>query len=115
MRHVAGRSIDKTIRPLSEPVFLILTSLAHEPKHGYAVEMQAAFAARLDELKGHFGSRFRLAALELGCLVWIAAMEWIAKSMTDPSIRSRHLPDRMMRLPWVPPGTKRHRPGPLSC
>jgi len=79
-------------------------------QYGFAVEMQAAFAARLDELKGHFGSRFRLAALELGCLLWIAAMEWIAKSMTDPSIRSRHLPDlRMMRLPWVPRGTKRGR------
>jgi DNA-binding PadR family transcriptional regulator len=32
MRHIA-----KDDKPLSEPVFLILTSLASEPKHGYAL------------------------------------------------------------------------------
>jgi DNA-binding PadR family transcriptional regulator len=30
MRHVAGR-------PITEPVFLILTSLADKPRHGYAL------------------------------------------------------------------------------
>jgi DNA-binding PadR family transcriptional regulator len=34
MRHVAKDTVKK---PLSEPVLLILTSLAHEPRHGYAL------------------------------------------------------------------------------
>ena len=34
MRHVAKSTVNK---PLSEPVLLILTSLAHEPRHGYAL------------------------------------------------------------------------------
>lgn len=34
MRHVAKDTVRK---PLSEPVLLILTSLAHEPRHGYAL------------------------------------------------------------------------------
>ena len=33
MRHVAERHIE----PLSEPVLLILLSLAEEPRHGYAI------------------------------------------------------------------------------
>ena len=34
MRHVAAKTRQK---PLSEPVLLILTSLADEPRHGYAL------------------------------------------------------------------------------
>ena len=34
MRHVVKDTVNK---PLSEPVLLILTSLAHEPRHGYAL------------------------------------------------------------------------------
>jgi DNA-binding PadR family transcriptional regulator len=36
MRHVV-QGPDAEWRPLSEPVFLILTSLASEPRHGYAL------------------------------------------------------------------------------
>lgn len=36
MRHVVNRSTSAT-RPLTEPVLLILTSLADEPRHGYAL------------------------------------------------------------------------------
>lgn len=37
MRHVVRRpDVDET-KPLTEPVFLILTSLASEPRHGYAL------------------------------------------------------------------------------
>jgi DNA-binding PadR family transcriptional regulator len=36
MRHVA-RKPDAAIRPLSEAVLLILMSLAHTPRHGYAL------------------------------------------------------------------------------
>src|SRR5262245_42239852 len=36
MRHVVRRPNPKR-KPLTEPVLLILTSLAHEPRHGYAL------------------------------------------------------------------------------
>jgi len=37
MRHVATRPDATDTRPLTEPVLLILTSLAAEPRHGYAL------------------------------------------------------------------------------
>ncbi len=38
MRHVAERSVDEPAAPpLSEPVLLILLSLAERPRHGYAI------------------------------------------------------------------------------
>jgi DNA-binding PadR family transcriptional regulator len=37
MQHVIMRHVAKDIKPLSEPVMLMLTSLASEPKHGYAL------------------------------------------------------------------------------
>lgn len=36
MRHVTARP-DADWKPLTEPVFFILTSLASEPRHGYAL------------------------------------------------------------------------------
>ncbi|MBV8830861.1 MAG: helix-turn-helix transcriptional regulator [Acidobacteriaceae bacterium] len=36
MRHVISNNIDAA-RPLTEPVFLILTGLADQPRHGYAL------------------------------------------------------------------------------
>ncbi len=37
MKHVTMRHVVNDIKPLSEPVVLILTSLASEAKHGYAL------------------------------------------------------------------------------
>src|SRR5579872_6567813 len=37
MRHVIERPDAADPKPLSEPVFLILTSLADQPRHGYAL------------------------------------------------------------------------------
>src|ERR1700749_2247262 len=37
MRHVIEEHEDPDSRPLTEPVFLILTSLADRPRHGYAL------------------------------------------------------------------------------
>jgi DNA-binding PadR family transcriptional regulator len=37
MRHVVSRSIDPDNKPLTEPVLLILLSLAGEPRHGYSL------------------------------------------------------------------------------
>src|SRR5712691_10275572 len=37
MRHVAQQPVDADIRPLTEPVLLILMSLADKPRHGYAL------------------------------------------------------------------------------
>ncbi len=37
MRHVVGRHDEADSKPLTEPVFLILASLADQPRHGYAL------------------------------------------------------------------------------
>jgi len=37
MRHVVNDSDAHENKPLSEPVFLILASLANQPRHGYAL------------------------------------------------------------------------------
>ena len=37
MRHVAEKNNANTAKPLSEPVLLILMSLAGQPRHGYAL------------------------------------------------------------------------------
>ncbi len=37
MRHVTRQSVTQESRSLSEPVLLILTSLADRPRHGYAL------------------------------------------------------------------------------
>ena len=37
MRHVALQSVGAETRPLTEPVLLILMSLAGKPRHGYAL------------------------------------------------------------------------------
>jgi DNA-binding PadR family transcriptional regulator len=37
MRHIVDRHDAKENKPLTEPVFLILTSLAGQPRHGYAL------------------------------------------------------------------------------
>lgn len=37
MRHIAKRHDDANPKALTEPVFLILTSLADQPRHGYAL------------------------------------------------------------------------------
>src|SRR5215470_8292945 len=37
MRHVVTQPNEAEVKPLSEPVLLILMSLAEEPRHGYAL------------------------------------------------------------------------------
>src|SRR3954469_6804620 len=37
MRHVVNEHIQRETKPISEAVLLILTSLAGEPRHGYAL------------------------------------------------------------------------------
>ena len=37
MRHVVDKQEVQESKPLTEPVFLILTSLADQPQHGYAL------------------------------------------------------------------------------
>src|ERR1700677_457709 len=37
MRHVVTKDNSPDVKPLSEPVLLILTSLASQPRHGYAL------------------------------------------------------------------------------
>ena len=37
MRHVSKRTKDGTVKPLTEPVLLILISLSDQPRHGYSL------------------------------------------------------------------------------
>jgi DNA-binding PadR family transcriptional regulator len=37
LQHITMRHVVKDVKPMSEPVVLMLTSLASEPKHGYAL------------------------------------------------------------------------------
>ncbi|HYZ85282.1 MAG TPA: helix-turn-helix transcriptional regulator [Bryobacteraceae bacterium] len=37
MRHVVAQQIETRVKPLTEPVLLILVSLAGKPQHGYAL------------------------------------------------------------------------------
>jgi DNA-binding PadR family transcriptional regulator len=37
MRQVVSKQDANALKPLTEPVFLILTSLAEQPRHGYAL------------------------------------------------------------------------------
>jgi hypothetical protein len=70
----------------------------------FAAEMSKAFAAMADEYLNLGRAGFtRFLVVETAGLLWGAASEWVSKWITDPSVRSRHLPDlRMMPLPWVP-------------
>ena len=89
MRHVASEK-----DPLSEPVFLILTSLAEEPRHGYALikDIAALSAYRVQLSTGTlFGALRRM--LDAG---------WIERYQTDDISRDKQsyrlTPDGRQRL-----------------
>lgn len=54
MRHVVERHNDGKTKPLSEPVLLILLSLAGKPQHGYALmkDIQALSQGRVEVTTG---------------------------------------------------------------
>jgi DNA-binding PadR family transcriptional regulator len=76
MRHVAAEHA-----PLSEPVFLILTSLAGEPKHGYAL---------IKDIEGLSGGRVHLSTGTLfGALRRMLEARWIERFDTGDTSRDK--------------------------
>ena len=76
MRHVAEKN-----HPLSQPVFLILTSLAHEPRHGYAL---------IQDIETLSGGQVRLSTGTLyGALGRLLKARWIERFDTDDTSRDK--------------------------
>src|SRR5580693_10555939 len=76
MRHVA-----ESHDPLSEPVFLILTSLAEEPRHGYAL---------IKDIESLSGGRVSLSTGTLfGALRRLLEDGWIERFDQDDTARQK--------------------------
>ena len=76
MRHVAEKH-----EPLSEPVFLILTSLAEEPRHGYAL---------IKDIEILSSGRVRLSTGTLfGALRRLLKAQWIERFETEDTSRDK--------------------------
>ena len=76
MRHVAEEH-----EPLSEPVFLILTSLAEEPRHGYAL---------IKDIESLSGGRVRLSTGTLyGAIRRLLDARWIERHASDDTSRDK--------------------------
>lgn len=76
MRHVAEQH-----GPLSEPVFLILTSLAEEPRHGYAL---------IKDIEVLSSGRVHLSTGTLfGALRRLLKARWIERFETDDTSRDK--------------------------
>jgi DNA-binding PadR family transcriptional regulator len=69
MRHVVKRNDTTNSKPLSEPVMLILTSLADQPRHGYGL---------IKDIEALSEGRVRLSTGTLfGALRRLLGMNWI--------------------------------------
>ena len=81
MRHVELRpDVDKQV-PLSEPVLLILMSLASEPRHGYAL---------MKDIQVLSGGRVRLSTGTLyGALRRLLGNEWIERFDQEDTTRDK--------------------------
>jgi DNA-binding PadR family transcriptional regulator len=80
MRHVASRDVQHGV-PLTEPVFLILLSLAHAPRHGYGL---------LKDTEALSDGRVRLSTGTLyGILPRLLDAGWIERFETDDTSRDK--------------------------
>ena len=71
MRHVARKETIPDVKPLSEPVLLILTSLADQPRHGYAL---------IQDIESLSGGRVRMSTGTLfGALRRLLEDGWIQR------------------------------------
>jgi DNA-binding PadR family transcriptional regulator len=78
MRHVVKQPESK---PLTEPVLLILTSLADQPRHGYAL---------LKDIEGLSGGRVRMSTGTLfGALRRMLEDGWIERFEQDDTSRQK--------------------------
>lgn len=81
MRHVVTRVNPSESKPLSEPVLLILISLANSPRHGYAL---------LKDIETLSGGRVRLSTGTLyGALRRLLAGGWIGRFDQDDRSRDK--------------------------
>jgi len=81
MRHVATQAKEVEAKPLTEPVLLILTSLADQPRHGYAL---------LKDIEELSGGRVRLSTGTLfGALRRLLEDEWIERFDQEDTSRQK--------------------------
>ena len=81
MRHVADDQVDPTGISITEPVLLILLSLAEEPRHGYAL---------LKDIEAISEGRVRLSTGTLyGALHRLLQSEWIERFDADDTSRDK--------------------------
>src|SRR5580658_6284538 len=81
MRHVVTKDHIPEVKPLTEPVLLILTSLADQPRHGYAL---------LKDIEGLSGGRVRLSTGTLfGALRRLLEDGWIQRFEQEDTSRQK--------------------------
>ena len=81
MRHVISRPDVSSPKPLSEPVFVILLSLAEKPRHGYAL---------LRDVEALSGGRMQLSTGTLyGVLRRLLEDRWIERFEQDDKSRQK--------------------------
>ncbi|HMF78356.1 MAG TPA: helix-turn-helix transcriptional regulator [Bryobacteraceae bacterium] len=81
MRHVAERNKPEKSKPLSEPVVLILASLAQEARHGYAL---------LSDIEKLSAGRVRLSTGTLyGAIHRLLDDQWIERFEQEDSSRDK--------------------------
>src|SRR5258708_19608096 len=96
MRHVAVQSDDADTKPLTEPVLLILMSLADKPRHGYAL-MQDIEALSNGRVLLSTGTLYGALRRLLECL-WIERFEQEDTSREKQAYRLTPAGRRQLRL-----------------
>jgi PadR family transcriptional regulator, regulatory protein PadR len=81
MRHVATQANASEPKPLTEPVLLILTSLADQPRHGYGL---------IKDIESLSGGRIRMSTGTLfGALRRLLADGWIERFQQEDTSRQK--------------------------
>lgn len=81
MRHVASQTVGDQNKPLTEPVLLILLSLAEKPRHGYAL---------LTDIENLSDGRVRLSTGTLyGALQRLLQDKWIERFEQEDTSREK--------------------------
>src|SRR4051794_8949881 len=81
MRHVVGRHDAEDPKPLTEPVLLILMSLAEQPRHGYAL---------MRDIESLSNGRVRLSTGTLyGALRRLLEERWIERFAQEDTSREK--------------------------
>jgi DNA-binding PadR family transcriptional regulator len=81
MRHVVTKEHSLEVKPLTEPVLLILTSLADQPRHGYAL---------IQDIESLSGGRVRMSTGTLfGALRRLLEDGWIERFEQEDTSRQK--------------------------